>query len=527
MQANKRTLNDIFAPTIRLIAPLFQRPHVWKRNENWIPLWESIRDLAERRLHAAEIRPHFLGAIVLHQLSNATGDIGGREIIDGQQRLTTLQVIFAALRDLCGELQAEEYQNALTTWVKNSTPGLTNPDHAYKVWPTNSDRDQFKTVMSARSPFHVYHAFRPGATSTAKVMGFGLSDDPVAQAYLLRQSGLSHEERIIAYDVLTKEQRKQADLHIDELHKIEQTLPKAYFFFYAVLAEWIGDPNDQEFHKRLQALYQTLSQDLLLVAIDLDTNDDPQQIFETMNALGAPLLPADLVKNHLFRAATRQGLDTQHLYTKYWQVFDEKQHRWREKTRQGRLLRPRVDLFLQHYLTLVTGEEVLVTDLFNLYKVWAARKSAPADALVADFRHYADIFARFESFPADSREGPFFTRMARLDTSIVFPLMLAIFNQHTDPGANVKIREIMVDIESYLVRRAVCGLTPKNYNRLFRTLVQQLSQANDFSPSEIRQFFLKQTADTARWPDDDEFRKAWMERPLYRVQVQQRTRMIP
>jgi uncharacterized protein with ParB-like and HNH nuclease domain len=526
MQANKRTLNDIFAPTIRLIAPLFQRPYVWNRDDNWIPLWESIRDLAERRLHNTPIRPHFLGAVVLHQLLNAIGDIGGREIIDGQQRLTTLQVIFTALRDLCAQLEADDYRDALNSLVKNNTPGASNPDHLYKIWPTNSDRDQFKAVMNARSPFKVYHACRPNGTATAKVVGFGRDDDPAVQAYLLRHSGLSHEDRSIAQNALTKEQRKQVYLHIDGLHKINQSLPQAYFFFYAVLTDWLVQPDGQDFQERLQSLYLTLTQDLLLIAIDLDSNDDPQQIFETMNALGAPLLPADLVKNYLFRIATQQNLDTRHLYAEYWQIFDEKQRYWRKKIRQGRVLRPRVDLFLQHYLTLVTGEEVPVTDLFNVYKDWTRQDSRQANKLVAEFRHYADIFARFDSFDSDSREGLFFTRMNRLDTSTVFPLMLAVFHHHEETGADEKIREIMVDIESYLVRRAICGLTPKNYNRLFRSLTQQMHQTQDYSPEQIRQFLLKQTADTAIWPNDTDFKRAWMERPLYRALVQQRTRMI-
>ena len=50
MNANKRSLGQIFDPSIRLVVPLFQRPYVWEQEKNWEPLWESIREVAERRL---------------------------------------------------------------------------------------------------------------------------------------------------------------------------------------------------------------------------------------------------------------------------------------------------------------------------------------------------------------------------------------------------------------------------------------------------------------------------------------------
>ena len=105
MEAYPRTLDEIFGPTIHLRAPLFQRPYVWKRDANWVPLWSVIRGAAELRLQQNVGRPHFLGAIVLNQLSTPTGGISAREIIDGQQRLTTLQICLVALRDLCGASQ--------------------------------------------------------------------------------------------------------------------------------------------------------------------------------------------------------------------------------------------------------------------------------------------------------------------------------------------------------------------------------------------------------------------------------------
>ena len=89
MNVDKLTLKKIFDTTERLEAPLFQRPYVWTRDNNWRPLWEAIQSVAERRVKQESIRPHFLGTIVLDQIRVPTGKISSRQIIDGQQRLTT------------------------------------------------------------------------------------------------------------------------------------------------------------------------------------------------------------------------------------------------------------------------------------------------------------------------------------------------------------------------------------------------------------------------------------------------------
>src|SRR5437016_5839723 len=109
MKVDKRSLTEVFDPTMRLEAPLFQRPYVWDEENNWQPLWKSIQEVAERRLEAETVRPHFLGTIVLDQLRTPTGSVNSRQIIDGQQRLTTLQLLLAAARDLCDAENVEGY----------------------------------------------------------------------------------------------------------------------------------------------------------------------------------------------------------------------------------------------------------------------------------------------------------------------------------------------------------------------------------------------------------------------------------
>lgn len=78
----------------RLVVPLFQRPYVWNMENQWEPLWNDLIRVAERVLvePTKNHQPHFLGAVVLQQVQNTVGTMQERTIIDGQQRLTTLQL---------------------------------------------------------------------------------------------------------------------------------------------------------------------------------------------------------------------------------------------------------------------------------------------------------------------------------------------------------------------------------------------------------------------------------------------------
>jgi len=158
MDVNKRSIEQIFDPTTQLEAPLFQRPYVWRQQRNWQPLWESIQALADKRAEGSTPRPHFLGTVVLDQLPNVTGTITKRQIIDGQQRLTTLQLALAAIRDICqaagtdGSPKAAAYQDAFAKLTRNHIPLSDEPDEIFKIYPTNADRSPFRVVMEADTP---------------------------------------------------------------------------------------------------------------------------------------------------------------------------------------------------------------------------------------------------------------------------------------------------------------------------------------------------------------------------------------
>jgi hypothetical protein len=110
MKPDKLTIDDLFQRDRRYVVPLYQRAYVWTREDQWEPLWDDIEQQAEACLAEDGLisrRSHFLGAIVLNVSRIIGKGVARSEIIDGQQRLTTLQIVIAAMRDFAEQINSE------------------------------------------------------------------------------------------------------------------------------------------------------------------------------------------------------------------------------------------------------------------------------------------------------------------------------------------------------------------------------------------------------------------------------------
>ena len=98
MEANSIIISKIFGYKSQYCAPLYQRPYVWGEENQWVPMWDDIKNVAEKILEGEDDpTPHFLGAIVLEQQKSSVSRPDSRLIIDGQQRLATLQFVLKSI----------------------------------------------------------------------------------------------------------------------------------------------------------------------------------------------------------------------------------------------------------------------------------------------------------------------------------------------------------------------------------------------------------------------------------------------
>jgi Protein of unknown function DUF262 len=152
MKANAAPLLDIFEKKIRLEVPLFQRQYVWSLEHQWEPLWEDISRKFNEYLEGRKDAPvHFLGAMVVDQKQVPITHVEKRQVIDGQQRLTTLQIFLAAFRDFCREQNCDELAKECDAFTLNKGMMADPSVDRFKMWPTQADRAQFSDVMLAGS----------------------------------------------------------------------------------------------------------------------------------------------------------------------------------------------------------------------------------------------------------------------------------------------------------------------------------------------------------------------------------------
>ena len=152
MDVHKTSLLAVFDAKQRLDVPLFQRQYVWTEEQQWLPLWEDIsRKFTEAMEGRTNAPVHFLGAMVLDQKQTPTGHVVVRQVIDGQQRLTTLQLFLAAYRDFCRSQECTELANECEKFIFNTGMMANLEIDRFKVWPTQLDRKQFEDAVASGS----------------------------------------------------------------------------------------------------------------------------------------------------------------------------------------------------------------------------------------------------------------------------------------------------------------------------------------------------------------------------------------
>ena len=149
IETNLKTPQELFVLPIRYEVPAFQRRYVWQQEEQWEPLWSDVEDLAQSIMDDGRAAPHFMGAVVLQQARFPTGELPRRLVVDGQQRLTTLQLLLDAIQEVLEGRSHITPSKRLAMLVVNQEEYRDgNPDTAFKVWPTVVDRVAFRCAMS-------------------------------------------------------------------------------------------------------------------------------------------------------------------------------------------------------------------------------------------------------------------------------------------------------------------------------------------------------------------------------------------
>ncbi len=473
MDTQVRTPQEIFMQPQRLLVPLFQRPYVWNEELQWEPLWKDLERVATRFLKEPHVNhaPHFLGAVVLQQLSTPTSGLQQRTVIDGQQRLTTFQLLLDALHAEIKQVGAKMPAARLEPLIANGEAFCTNKDDRFKVWPTNRDRAAFNEVMEAAAP-----------------------------------------------------------VDYQQLKHRGTRLAKAHEYFALQCRKWLNAESQETVTIRAEAIERCARELMQIVVIDLNASENAQEIFETLNARGAVLTAADLIKNFVFQRLLEQGADVEKAYGIYWEQFETAF--WEQEVSVGRMKHQRSSVFLNHWLVANTGQEVLAREVFSCFKIYADHVAGrPMIELLQDIHRASSIYRDFTQ-TAEILDGPldrvglFAYRVKTLESEVVKPVLLALLDHPSGPVASQQIDKALDALESWLVRRMLVRATAKSYNKTMADVVSVVrNSAVGTIGDSVRDFFAAQNSETAYWPDDEELRKELESLPIYRKLSRARLRM--
>ena len=426
-------------------VPIFQRRYSWEKT-HCERLWYDVL-----RLGGSNDSPsHFLGSIVYIEpgVSNVSG-IRKLHVIDGQQRLTTLTLLLAALSRA---VKGQESDIGITP-EELSDYYLNNrktDELRYKQLLTEHDKDSLIQLLNGNS------------------------------GGWFRQEG----------NLIKLLEDKELPANVS--HQLLEN----YRFFETKLKD-----------VDLETVYNGV-QKLRIVDIALDrNNDNPQLIFESLNSTGLSLSQADLIRNYVLMG--QESNIQNRLYKEYWLPMEQS---------FGSEYTKRFDRFIRDYLTLETRQIPNVRGVYEKFKVYlpAIEDSEILEMALMDIscyaKHYVNIVLLEEKDPELQK---CFKDIQDLRMEVALPFLLEVYEDYKKDKINrSEIIEILRLVESYVFRRAVCGIPTNSLNKTFAALITEEGFDKGKYLESLKSVFSRMDS-YRRFPRDHEFKREFLIKDVY------------
>ena len=432
MDANKRRYSELVGGSIQFVIPVFQRDYNWEE-EQCHQLWDDIE-----RIGRKGEGDHFFGPVVYIATTGQSAAFTRWLLIDGQQRMTTVSLLMAAVRD-------------------------------------HTKKDSSQTDTHARK---IEHDFLLNT----------FEEESQRRKLLLRE----RDDDTLSWLIDGGEEP------VNDARS--QTVFQSYKFFREKL-------RDTDLNVVLNGVGR-----LTVVDVRLELGkDDPQQIFESLNSTGLDLTQADLVRNYIL-----MGLDEveqTNLYRQYWQRIERLY-----TASPGQL-----DNFLRDFVALDTRtqKQGRVDQVYANFRLAFGECKADPKILESMLSRMLR-FARYHAaFVMGTREFPElinrFGRVRVLATTPAILVMLLLDAYENQFGTITDLEEALDLLESYLVRRDVCGLQTRSYWQQFSRLAYALDTGDVLGSFKVSLYWL--TGTNYAFPTNRDFRSALENEELYGRQI--------
>ncbi|WP_208348448.1 DUF262 and DUF1524 domain-containing protein [Helicobacter pylori] len=426
MDAKATTLLKFFEENQnnQFVIPIYQRLYSWKK-EQCEQLWDDIIKIGGND----KMNGHFIGSI-LYVLDGNTHSNNPLLIIDGQQRLTTITLLFIALRNHSSD---EVKRKKMESYLINSDK---DGDKKFRLILSESDRD---TLLS----------------------------------------------------LIDKDRRKPSEPSVKIVENFE------------LFEKWISKNTD-----KLETIFKGLEK-LMIVWIALKKEkDDPQLIFESMNSKGIELTQTDLIRNYIIMETEVKKQED--FYNQYWRAMEEN---FKQSEKQSK----REDLFnkfVRHYLTIKIGKIPNEKRVYEAFKDYRQKEGIGIETLLQDLQKYCGYFCQIAFKKEDNKDlNKALSFLVDLEMDVVYPLLLELYSDYKDGVLSKQdFIPIIYLIESYICRRAVCGLGTNSLNKVFPFVTKKINKDQYLESIKVHFGYL---TEKQRFPNNDEFKKLFITIDFY------------
>lgn len=418
MEARATKLSMILENNIQFKIPIYQRTYDWN-HDHCDQLYDDIEKTGQDKTKQS----HFLGAITyLTEYPMADEDISYYQVIDGQQRLTTLMLLLRALKDRLGngtEILTEGKINQLLFNINEKE------ERYHKLVLTENDNQSFRDIL---------------------------------------KNGKTDESNNI----------------VANFKRFESLLSKD--------------------KTNLDVIWRGI-QKLTLVHIRIDANDNPQEIFESMNSTGLDLSDTDMIKNYMLMSKDSRWQER--IYKDYWDPMEQ---------RFGEVRSEDFDEFIRNYLMMRRGKIVPKKEMYKYFKNYMSGldKEDEIKNISKYCKYYANLIGISPHHSEDLKEVIGY--VYEQDTNVAYSLLLKILADYDEGIIDLKQAcSIFLLVDSYLLRCHVCGMT-KAGNKIFPEIIPKIDKI-DYVKSIEKILMLK--TGNRRFPRDVTFREKLKQLPLY------------
>ncbi|MDE0325616.1 MAG: DUF262 domain-containing HNH endonuclease family protein [Candidatus Poribacteria bacterium] len=442
---NSDKISQFFTVAVQYKIPIYQRRYVWDE-DNWETLWKDIEENSDNYYFKGLAQNHFTGTIVTQEIKASGLLTDTYEIIDGQQRLTTFQIIFCVIRDLCNtESMEDSYDIAKTLggFIRNEP----RVGRGLKLLLTEFDSDAFEAVVRAHQLDNIDH----------KICG--------------------------AYKYFEKKFKNYIEHNYKDSSEPQDNLSPAY--------------------RKLHALYQSISSNFQVVEIPAGEDYESQKIFETLNATGRRLSEFDYLRNNLFLRAgagqediTKARAERDRLYEDYWSEFEVYYNDWDDD---------KLEEFLRDFLLAKRGfsfkrkEQRRNLRVFDAYQEYSEdlQSDQGVEYEVSQLRDYGLVYKDMNSSTSKiSRQMQFYDDLEIADLSPFILYMISELNPNED-----EIEQLFHILESCLIQSMLTGNLSLVYKKVENFYWQIKSQ--DTTSLDLRSF-----RNSLSWPSKNQVEEA-------------------